>query len=96
MLLSFARATALVTLWQNVHSINPKPALEVPWKHRTRGLYDPPTGEPNFNDGCEHGPKSRACWDGTHSIATDMDLQWPNTGKTVKVGRLECRHWYII
>ncbi|KAF2123461.1 multicopper oxidase [Dothidotthia symphoricarpi CBS 119687] len=31
-----------------------------------------------------HGPTSRDCWDGTHNIDTDMDITWPNTGKTVR------------
>ena len=59
---------------------------EVPWKnnglwggHKSRDGYD--TG---YNTGCNHGPQSRGCWSEGFSIDTDMDLQWPDTGKTVK------------
>ncbi|KAF2873996.1 multicopper oxidase-domain-containing protein [Massariosphaeria phaeospora] len=56
----------------------------VPWKrtglsgHVSRSDYKYPT------DGCVHGPKSRSCWGDGFDISTDMDLKWPNTGKTVK------------
>ena len=32
---------------------------------------------------CTNGPNTRACWSNGYSIATDFDLKWPNTGKTV-------------
>lgn len=57
--------------------------LEVPWKKT--GLY---SGHKRRRDGyataCNHGPESRGCWTGDLDIDTDMDIEWPNTGKTVK------------
>jgi hypothetical protein len=61
--------------------------LEVPWKetglwsgHRRRDGYNT-TG---YNTTCNHGPQSRGCWSDGYSIDTDMDLAWPDTGRTVK------------
>lgn len=34
---------------------------------------------------CTHGPLSRNCWSGGYSISTDVDDNWPNTGRTVSV-----------
>ncbi|KAK1907109.1 hypothetical protein P3342_006297 [Pyrenophora teres f. teres] len=56
--------------------------LEVPWKKT--GLY---SGYRKRKDGhfagCNHGPQTRGCW-GDFDIDTDMDEEWPDTGKTVK------------
>jgi hypothetical protein len=52
------------------------------WDHNKRDGY--PTG-----DACNHGPSSRGCWHGDFDIDTDMDEHWPDTGKTVKVCRLD-------
>jgi hypothetical protein len=38
----------------------------------------------SYNTTCNHGPQSRGCWSDGYSIDTDMDLAWPDTGKTVK------------
>jgi hypothetical protein len=56
------------------------PKLEVPWK---RSGLD--TVERRNYDTCSNGPASRACWQGDFNIDTDMDLEWPDTGKTVTV-----------
>jgi len=60
--------------------------LEVPWKKS--GLYSGRKRRrmrrDDYNTGCNHGPESRGCWTGDFDIDTDMDEEWPNTGKTVK------------
>jgi hypothetical protein len=55
---------------------------EVPWKEN--GLWSGHKRRDSYNTSCNHGPQSRGCWSGGYSIDTDMDLQWPTTGKTVK------------
>ncbi|KAG9376047.1 Laccase [Pyrenophora tritici-repentis] len=56
--------------------------LEVPWKKT--GLY---SGHRRRRDGsiasCNYGPQTRGCW-GDFDIDTNMDEEWPDTGKTVK------------
>src|SRR5947207_2193293 len=42
--------------------------------------------------GCVHGPRSRDCWDDDHDIATDYNLNWPNTGKVAEVRLLGSAH----
>lgn len=34
---------------------------------------------------CTNGPFTRACWGNGFSIATDYDVDWPVTGRTVSV-----------
>ncbi|KAI4632662.1 hypothetical protein J4E80_000019 [Alternaria sp. BMP 0032] len=55
---------------------------EVPWKKN--GLWSGRERRDGYKTNCNHGPQSRGCWNGDFSIDTDMDLHWPNTGKTVK------------
>jgi hypothetical protein len=57
-------------------------ALEAPWK--ANGLFSGHKRQSGDNSSCNHGPKSRGCWNGDFSIDTDMDVHWPDTGKTVK------------
>ena len=63
-----------------------------PWKHSEGGIASPyPRPQYDYKN-CEHGPKSRACWGDLH-VDTDMDLQWPTTGRTVRV-RFSIRERY--
>ena len=55
---------------------------EVPWKET--GLWSGHKKRDGYKTNCNHGPTSRGCWNGDFDIDTDMDLHWPNTGKTVK------------
>jgi hypothetical protein len=55
---------------------------EVPWKED--GLWSGHKRRDGYNTSCNHGPHSRRCWSDGYSIDTDMDLAWPDTGKTVK------------
>jgi hypothetical protein len=55
---------------------------EVPWKKN--GLWSGHQRRDGYLTKCNHGPKSRGCWNGDFDIDTDMDIHWPNTGKTVK------------
>jgi hypothetical protein len=55
---------------------------EVPWKET--GLWSGHQKRDGYKTNCNHGPTSRGCWNGDFDIDTDMDLHWPNTGKTVK------------
>jgi len=48
-------------------------------------LYKKPTDDTS----CRNGPTSRGCWEGDFNIDTDMDLHWPDTGRTVKVSTLD-------
>lgn len=36
---------------------------------------------------CTNGPLTRSCWSSGYSAATDFDLKWPTTGRTVHVSR---------
>lgn len=84
--LSFARAVALVSLWSSAHSTPTNPhSPEAYWKNHTHDVEDLPSYGSPAHDGA-HGPQDRGCWDGVYSIDTDMDIEWPDTGKTVKVG----------
>jgi hypothetical protein len=56
---------------------------EVPWKES--GIWAGRKRQNGYDTGCNYGPQSRGCWTGEFNIDTDMDLNWPNTGKTVKV-----------
>jgi hypothetical protein len=95
MLLSIAKAAALTILLCPLVTPLRLPSTDiltprVPWKehglwdHKRRTDYGNSTGNSTSGD-CNHGPKSRGCWHGEFDIDTDMDLQWPNTGKVVKV-----------
>lgn len=61
----------------------------VPWEEH--GLFEghQKRGQDGYDTGCNHGPSSRGCWTGDFNIDTDMDLHWPDTGKTVKVSIVE-------
>ncbi|KAF2266486.1 laccase [Lojkania enalia] len=83
MLYTIARTAGLIALLCSLALTASLPseysAPEVPWKRdglRTKRTY-------GYGDGCKHGPYSRSCWDGSYTIDTDMDLEWPDTGKTV-------------
>ncbi|KAF2033923.1 hypothetical protein EK21DRAFT_97740 [Setomelanomma holmii] len=52
----------------------------VPWKETGLSSHQ----KRDYPTSCTHGPSSRGCWNGNFNIDTDMDLQWPDTGKTVK------------
>ncbi|KAF1942947.1 laccase [Clathrospora elynae] len=89
MVLSIAKTATLLSLFlPSVASfavpaqpLTPK-SLEVPWKKT--GIWSGQQKRQGYQTGCSHGPQSRGCWSGGFSIDTDMDLEWPNTGKTVK------------
>ncbi|EOA85322.1 uncharacterized protein SETTUDRAFT_163983 [Exserohilum turcica Et28A] len=55
---------------------------EVPWKKT--GLFTGHSKRQGYETACNFGPESRGCWYGDFNIDTDMDVSWPNTGKTVK------------
>jgi hypothetical protein len=59
--------------------------LEVPWKGQGLSLTKKDGGYSYGNNKCAHGPKGRDCWNAKFDIDTDPDLEWPITGKTVKV-----------
>ncbi|PSN74955.1 hypothetical protein BS50DRAFT_643487 [Corynespora cassiicola Philippines] len=87
MLYSITRIVGLLALLSSPLAALPSPprAPDVPWKRE--GLRDIPKG--NYDNsyqhgGCRHGPRSRSCWSDGFDVSTDMDLKWPNTGKTVK------------
>lgn len=48
------------------------------------GIFQGYKRENDHDNSCSHGPESRGCWSDGFNIDTDMDLKWPNTGKTVK------------
>ena len=54
----------------------------VPWKDT--GLFSGRVSRSGYPTSCNNGPQSRDCWYGDFNIDTDMDLEWPDTGKTVK------------
>lgn len=93
MLLSIAKATALLglvpsaTSWALPGTSNDNYAPsspEVPWK--AKGLYSATKrNDDGYSSGCNHGPAARSCWKDNYNVDTDMDLEWPETGKTVKV-----------
>ncbi|RMZ73074.1 copper ion binding [Pyrenophora seminiperda CCB06] len=57
--------------------------LDVPWKKS--GLYSGyRRRRDGYNTGCNHGPETRGCWPNGFDIDTDMNKEWPDTGKTVK------------
>ena len=55
---------------------------EVPWKNT--GLFSGHSKRQGYETACNHGPESRGCWIDDFNIDTDMDVEWPDTGKTVK------------
>lgn len=93
MLYSIARAAGIIALLCPSIFAAALPAApvtplspEVPWKRN--GLSDRVRRDNSngYGHNCgSHGPKSRNCWSGDFDINTDMDLKWPDTGKTVKV-----------
>jgi hypothetical protein len=54
----------------------------VPWKDT--GLFSGRVSRSGYPTACNNGPQSRDCWYDDFNIDTDMDLEWPDTGKTVK------------
>jgi hypothetical protein len=96
---SLAKATALLALVPTVTSgalpstsINPDipSGLNAPGKER--GLYSRSAARSNAkrDDGgyptsCNHRPAARSCWKDNYNVDTDMDLEWPTTGRVVKV-----------
>lgn len=54
----------------------------VPWKDT--GLFSGHVHRSGYPTSCNNGPQSRDCWYDDFNIDTDMDLEWPDTGKTVK------------
>lgn len=75
---------------------------EVPWKKsgvsdtwrqkRHDNFVDRPIGKRTNN---VNSPSSRDCWDGHYNIDTDMDLEWPDTGKTVNVSTQKYTRWIV-
>ena len=91
MLSSIAQAAGFVALLSPLSLAAALPAEvleqrtpEVPWKQSGINEVYRRGGYPS---GCMNGPSSRNCWDGTYSVDTDFDLDWPDTGKTVTVCR---------
>ena len=41
---------------------------------------------------CTNGPTTRGCWSDGYSIATDSEVDWPDTGVTVKVVPITQQH----
>lgn len=87
MLSSIAQTAGLVALLSPLSLAAALPAEvleqrtpEVPWKQSGINEVYRRDGYPT---GCMNGPSSRNCWDGTYSVDTDFDLDWPDTGKTV-------------
>lgn len=85
MLFSITRAASLVSILLPYATALALP--DIPWKES--GISAIHKRQYGYNTGCENGPQSRGCWTGEFSIDTDMDLHWPNTGKTVKVSWLQ-------
>ncbi|KAI8932752.1 hypothetical protein NX059_010242 [Plenodomus lindquistii] len=54
----------------------------VPWEKT--GIFGGHKRQNGYETSCNYGPESRGCWTNGFSIDTDMDINWPNTGKTVK------------
>jgi hypothetical protein len=70
--------TSFAVSHQNLEHRTP----EVPWKKT--GLFSGRSKRQGYETSCNHGPQSRGCWIGDFNIDTDMDVSWPDTGKTVK------------
>jgi hypothetical protein len=90
MVSTIAKAAALVALLCPLVTPLGVPSSEmlrpsVPWKES--GLWSHQKRQDSYptGGGCSNGPTSRGCWNGDFNIDTDMDEQWPDTGKVVKV-----------
>ena len=78
-------ATSTLALWLSSAALSA--ALPPTARSCDDGVsYGNANGARNGQAACVNGPITRGCWSDTMSIATDMDADWPNTGRTVTVG----------